>query len=107
MITTDARTGASAPVDGRITFSFEIALLAQHVEHLGVPGKFGGNGLLINRVLASLPVSVERAQPPIEVSQLFPGVKVSTIRSYLSDLAGRGLCQRVGSIGHSRYYRES
>lgn len=102
MIRTDPRTGASASVDGQITFRFEIALLARHVERLGVV-----NAPLTSRILACLPVSAERAMRPIELNRILPDVNIRTLSSYLSQLVARGKIQRILRPRQSRYYRES
>ncbi|MEF8769388.1 hypothetical protein [Candidatus Accumulibacter contiguus] len=102
MITTDARTGASAPVDGRITWRFEIALLAQHAERLRQTSP-----ITWKRILECLPVCSERAMRPLELNQILPDVDLRTLSSYLSMMVARGKIQRIGRPNQSRYYRES
>lgn len=96
----DPRSGGPMPEGGRITWAFEIALLARQV---ACPPETGSP--LMPRVLACLPVSPERALSCAEVCKRMSSESSRSVSACLGVLAERGRAQRLGRKGQFRYYR--
>jgi len=118
MIAGDSLADAPVPREGQITWRFQLVLLMRHAEReaarrnppqeveceidLSTPAP-----RVSEELLARLPVGESRALLCQQMHARMPGWTRDQVARRLSELARSGRCQRVGSLGQSRYYRES
>lgn len=112
---------APIPADGRITFAYEMSLLAQSVERLAAEQEAEGTpddgrrrqrrpnpGSATERVLAVLPVGCEHAILPADAWALIGRRDGERRRAgnALIQLFRSGRCRRAGQLPPYRYYLE-
>lgn len=98
----DPRSGGPMPEGGRITWAFELALLARQVACPPAPAP---GSPLKPRVLACLPVAPERALSCAEVCEKLLCASPRQVGSYLCLLVKRRQAACLRSPRPFRYYR--